>query len=64
MLTIEYAKNPKYNSEDQKQILLTVKFVEIAEELPFNATDFDCEEHGRILYANALNGDYGTVEPF
>jgi hypothetical protein len=64
MLTIEYAKNPKYNSQNKREILLTVKFAEFTEELPFTATDFDSEEHGRILHANALKGDYGTIAPF
>ena len=29
--------------------------------LPFLATHDDVEEHGRTLYQNALNGDYGAI---
>ena len=29
--------------------------------LPFTATHDDVEEHGRTLYQNALNGDYGAI---
>lgn len=64
MLTIEYAKNPIYTDSTNEAIKLDVKFAEFANELPFTAHPEDSEEHGRILYANALNGDYGTIAPF
>jgi hypothetical protein len=64
MLIIEYAKNPKYNSEDQKQIFLIVKFAEFSEELPFTATEFDTEAHGVELYNRAIAGEFGTILPF
>lgn len=40
---------------------LMVKFSKFPEEIPFTACPDDTEEHGRILYANAVNGDYGDV---
>lgn len=61
MLTIEYAKNPFYNDPDNLTVFLTVKFVEIAEELPFTATPYDDMDYGRELCANAKNGNYGPV---
>lgn len=64
MFTLEYAKNPKWNSDDGQQIYLDVKFAEINEELPFNATSFDCEEHGRDLFERAKAGEFGEVAPY
>lgn len=64
MFTLEYAKNPFYNSEDGQQIHLTVKFEEIGEELPFNATSFDPMPHGRDLYVRAAAGEFGPIAPY
>lgn len=64
MFTLEYAKDPFYNSDDGQQIHLTVKFAEFNEELPFNATSFDGEAHGRDLYARAKAGEFGEVQKY
>lgn len=64
MFTLEYAKNPIYNSEDEQQILLTVKWEEFNEEMPFGACSFDPEPHGRDLYARAKAGEFGEVAPY
>ncbi|NBP66673.1 MAG: phage tail protein, partial [Bacteroidetes bacterium] len=63
MFTLQYAKNPIYNSEDEQQILLTVKWEEFVEEMPFNACSFDPEEWGRDLYNRAKAGEFGEVAP-
>lgn len=64
MPTLEYAKNPKYNSADGQQILLDVKWEEFPEEMPFNATSYDSMPYGVEIYNNAKNGDYGVVAPY
>jgi len=64
MFTLEYAKNPIYISEDGKAINLIIKFVEFNEELPFNATSYDCESHGVDLYNRAKAGEFGEVAPY
>lgn len=64
MLTIEYANNPKYTAPDNSRVLLTVKFAEFNEELPFVAAPNDVEEHGVELYNRAVAGEFGTVTPF
>ena len=64
MLTIEYAKDPAFVTADSNEIDLTVKFVEIAEELPFTATPFDPEPYGVELFNNAVAGDYGNIAPY
>ena len=45
-----------------KDIDCEAKFSHFPNEwLPFLATHDDVEEHGRTLYQNALNGDYGAI---
>ena len=62
MFTLVYAKDPFYNSHDGQQIHLTVRFAEINEDLPFNATSFDTEAHGVDLYNRAKSGEFGEVQ--
>jgi hypothetical protein len=64
MFTLQYAKDPIYNSEDGQQILLTVKWEEFNEEMPFGATSFDPEPHGVNLFNRAVAGEFGVVAPF
>lgn len=64
MLTIQYAKNPIYSSEDGQTIDLTVKFEEFAEEIGFGATPFDPMPYGVELYNNAKAGLYGPITPY
>jgi hypothetical protein len=64
MFTLQYAKDPVWNSDDGQQIHLTVKFAEFAEDLPFNATSFDVEPHGRDLYNRAKAGEFGAIAPY
>lgn len=64
MFTLEYAKDPVYISADGQQILITVKWQEFVEEMPFNATSFDTELHGVDLFNRAKAGEFGEVAPF
>lgn len=64
MLTLEYAKDPIFNSIDEQQILLTVKWAEFKEEMPFNACYFDPEPWGVDLFNRAISGEFGVVAPF
>ena len=64
MLTIEYAKNPKYLAEDRETVNLQVKFYEFDEEISFGATSFDKTPHGIELYNNAVALVYGPIAPF
>jgi hypothetical protein len=64
MFTLKYAKDPIWNSDDGQQIHLTVRFEEINEDLPFNATSFDPEPHGVDLYNRAKAGEFGEIAPY
>jgi hypothetical protein len=64
MFTLQYAKDPIWNSDDGQQILLTVKFNEFNEEFPFNATSFDPEPHGVDLYNRAKNNEFGEIASY
>ena len=67
--TLLGAKNPVWANEENSLILLDCKFshyhalgmTENDGYYGFLANPNDPEEHGRQIYANAVNGDYGTV---
>ena len=60
-MQLEYAKNPVWANAEHTMIDLTIKWVEINEELPFTASPNDCEEYGRAIFAAAASGDFGTI---
>lgn len=64
MLTIEFATDPIYGSEDKTCIVLQVKFAEFDEIHPFGATPFDSMPYGVELYNRALAGEFGSIAPF
>lgn len=64
MFTLQYAKNPIWNDAEGNSILLTVKWEEFQEEMPFGACNFDPEPHGRDLYNRAKAGEFGEVAPY
>lgn len=64
MFTLEYAKNPIWNNKEGTAILLTVKWAEFQEEMPFGATSYDPEPWGVDLYNRAKAGEFGEVAQF
>jgi hypothetical protein len=64
MLTIQYAKDPVYSSEDGQVIDLKVKFYEFSEEIGFGATSFDPVPYGVELYNRAVAGEFGPIAPY
>lgn len=64
MFTFEYAKNPVFLTETTDSILLTVKWGEFNEEMPFGATSYDPMPHGVDLHQRALAGEFGPVAPY
>jgi hypothetical protein len=63
-MQLEYAKDPRWVNAEHTMIDLTIKWVEIDEELPFTASPDDCEEHGCAIFAAAVAGEYGAVAEF
>jgi hypothetical protein len=76
MATIEIVsvRNCKYASEDNSAIDCEVQFSHLYTEdesgnktyqfYPFTAIATDVEKHGRDIFANAKNGDYGSISSF
>lgn len=64
MFTLQYAKNPVYGNEEGTNVVLTVKWEEFVEEMPFGACSFDPESWGRDLYARAKAGEFGEIAPY
>lgn len=55
------AKNPKYN--DFGSIDLEIEHP-VYGWIPFTASPDDVEEHGRKIYAEAIEGKFGVVAPY
>jgi len=68
MIEVLAVRNCKYVKADNSVIDCEAKFSHLGDSsqdwLPFTATNSDTEEHGRAVYTNAVNGDYGTVTAF
>jgi hypothetical protein len=64
MFTLEYAKNPSYQTKDHSCIEITVKWEEFNEEMPFGAMANDIEQHGRDLYNRIIAGEFGEIAPY
>lgn len=64
MFTLQYAKDPIWNNAESTSILLTVKWEEFNEEMPFSACSFDAEPHGVDLFNRAVSGEFGEISPF
>lgn len=64
MFTLQYAKDPVWNDAEGTAILLTVKWEEFNEEMPFGATSYDTEPWGVDLFNRAKAGEFGEVAPF
>ena len=64
--TVTDAKNPVWANDDKNAITLDVNFAELPGEdyVSFTASPGDTMEHGRTIYANAVNGDYGTISDY
>jgi len=68
-MTLIDAKNPVWSNAEQTLITLECKFshyeaagmTENDGYYLFTASPNDLELHGRQIYANAVNGDYGTI---
>ena len=63
-MQLEYAKDPKWANAEHTMIDLTIKWVEIDEELPFTASPNDTEEHGRAIFAATAAGGFGPIAPY
>lgn len=64
MFTLQYAKNPIWNNAESTAILLTVKWEEFNEEMPFGATSYDPEPWGVDLFNRAKDGEFGAIVPY
>lgn len=64
MFTLQYAKDPIWNDAEGTAILLTVKWEEFNEEMPFGATSYDPESYGVDLFNRAVAGEFGVVAPY
>lgn len=67
MYTVASVRNPQWANAIHTMINMLVIFEETKAtygEMPFSASPDDVEEHGRLLFLNAKNGEYGPVAEY
>lgn len=64
MSTVEDVKNPVYADDTGQAINCDVKFDTVPVYLPFTATSYDPEPHGREIYNQLIAGDWGPIAPY
>jgi hypothetical protein len=62
--TVQSVSNPVYTNEDGTGIDVQIKFAEFPVVLPFHATSWDIEVHGRQIFNDLKAGVYGEIAPY
>lgn len=62
--TVQSVSNPVYTNEDRTGIDVQIKFAEFPDVLPFHATSWDIEAHGRQIFNDLKAGVYGEIAPY
>nr|WP_134873716.1 hypothetical protein [Escherichia coli] len=57
-------KNPSFPNPNNNAVDLICDIVGVGSGVAFTASRDDEEAHGRQLYENAMNGDYGEISPY
>lgn len=61
-ITITSVRNPKWVNEEHTMIDCEITALQFGDEvLPFTASQNDCEEHGRAIFAEIAAGAYGEI---
>ena len=63
-MILKLAKNPQWADGSGTRIDLVIVWESFDRELPFTADANDFEEHGKLLFTKALNGEFGVIAPF
>lgn len=64
MAKITSLKNPVWVNDEQTAINCVITLDVFGdEELPFTATIYDVEEHGRVIFQELVYGKYGVITP-
>lgn len=64
MAHITSIKDPVWANDEQTAINCTITLDECGdEEFSFTACSYDVEEHGRIIFQELVNGQYGPIAP-
>lgn len=64
-MQVTSVRNPRWVNEEQTAINVLARFSHLGDqEVPFTATDCDCEEHGRCIFEDLINGKYGPIADY
>ncbi|MDZ7852290.1 MAG: hypothetical protein U5L98_06480 [Halomonas sp.] len=56
-------RTPQWANEDSTAINCLVRTNTLHQEVPFTATPYDSEAHGREIFARCLAGEFGEIAP-
>ena len=64
MIPIEIytVKNPRWSDSDRKTIDCEITTNTLRGEVPFTASPYDCESHGRDIFLRCVNEEFGTIK--
>lgn len=60
-IIIESVRNPRWSSEDGSTIDCLLRTNHLIGEVPFTASKYDCEPHGREVFDRCLAGEFGEI---
>ncbi|MFM8899164.1 MAG: hypothetical protein ACKOF9_04340 [Burkholderiales bacterium] len=63
-MELQYAQDPTWADAAHTKIDLTIKWVGIAAEYPFTASQGDTEAHGRGIFDAAVAGEFGPIADY
>lgn len=61
-IKIESVKNPIWIDKEKTAINCIIKTNHVKVEIPFTASPYDSEEHGKKLFSELISGKYGKIE--
>jgi len=63
-MIIESVTDPSWDNAEHTLITCTVKFGHFDDAMPFTASVYDVEAHGRAIYADLVAGRYGEIAEY
>lgn len=63
-MRLKYARNLRWADEARTIIDMVICWDEFPQELPFTASAYDAEEHGRQIYQHAIAGAFGEIQDY
>ena len=60
-IKIYTVKNPRWSNSDKKTIDCEITTNTLKNEVPFTASPYDTESHGRDIFSRCMNNEFGSI---